>query len=147
MLREGSRISRREGFGRTLKEGYRAGNRAMVVSVRQVPPQEGCELRSGARGGIIVGKRQVPKATQRNQIKRRLRHVLQARLSSMDGETTVVVRALEGSVDMSSEELGRSLDRLLALAFKKMPADADVHRRSGGVTAAGHAVPRSGGNS
>ena len=75
------------------------------------------------------------------------RSVLQARLSSMDGETTVVVRALEGSVDMSSEELGRSLDRLLALAFKKMPADADVHRRSGGVTAAGHAVPRSGGNS
>ncbi len=133
MLREGSRISRREGFSRTLKEGYRAGNRVMVVSVRRNLAKDKCNGHCGARGGIIVGKRQVPLATQRNQVKRRLRHLLQARLSSMQGDTTVVVRALEGAVGMSSEELGRNLDRLLALAFKKMTANSGKRVGSSGI--------------
>lgn len=119
MLREGNRIGRQEGFGRTLKEGGKSGNRILVVSVLPAyrAPQIGQNSRS--RAGVIVGKRQVPQATRRNRIKRRLRHLLMQRLDAFPGGTSVVVRALEGAVDMPSEELGVNLDRLLASAFKK----------------------------
>ena len=76
-----------------------------------------------ARAGLIVGKRQVPRATARNQVKRRLRHVIQSRVVTLPAGWTLVVRSLEGAVGMSSEELGRNFDRLLASALKKASVD------------------------
>lgn len=119
MLRESNRIGRQEGFGHTLKEGGKSGNRVLVVSVLLAYQDSEVERNSGSRAGVIVGKRQVPQATRRNRIKRRLRHLLAERLGSLPDGTTVVVRALEGAVDMPSEELGVNLDRLLASAFNK----------------------------
>lgn len=132
MLREGNRIGRQEGFGRTLKEGGKAANRVLVVSVLPAyqDPENGRNNES--RAGVIVGKRQVPQATRRNRIKRRLRHLLAERLEALPVGTSVVVRALEGAVGMPSEELGVNLDRLLASAFKKGSS-----KRAGGDRATG----------
>lgn len=119
MLRKGNRIGRQEGFGVTLKEGGKSGNRILVVSVLWAHPDPNSRHTPETRVGVIVGKRQVPQATRRNRLKRRLRHLIAERIGSLPGGTTVVVRALEGAVGLSSEELGVNLDRLLASAFRK----------------------------
>ena len=117
MLSADRRITRREGFARTLKKVCKSGNYVLVVSVLPCPGQ------MPARAGLIVGKRQVPRATARNQVKRRLRHVIQSRVVTLPAGWTLVVRSLEGAVGMSSEELGRNFDRLLASALKKASVD------------------------
>ncbi len=79
------------------------------------------------KAGIIVGKRQIPRAVDRNRVKRRLRHLLADRLTqntigggTTDGAATslppgsrIVVRALGPTKKMSSAQLADNLDRLL----------------------------------
>lgn len=113
MLRAENRLTRQEGFATTLRKGGKSGNNVLVVSVLPVDDDR------PTRAGIIVGKRQVPHSSARNRIKRRLRPLVQSRLTPLPRGSTLVVRALGGADNMSSEELGRNLDRLLALALKK----------------------------
>lgn len=68
------------------------------------------------RAGVIVPKREVRKAVDRNQVKRRLRHILQSRLSSYPPGTRIVVRALKPSSEMTSSQLAAALDRSLRSA-------------------------------
>jgi ribonuclease P protein component len=62
--------------------------------------------------GFIVPK-SVGNAVTRNQVKRRLRHLMRERLESL-GSVTVVVRALPDSAGAPSSELAEALDRTLA---------------------------------
>lgn len=71
------------------------------------------------RAGIVVGKREFALATRRNRIKRRLRHLLSERLDTLPAGTSVVVRALPGAADLSSEELGTNLDTALRRAMDR----------------------------
>jgi ribonuclease P protein component len=59
---------------------------------------------SKAVGGSVV----------RNQVKRRLRHLLRARVAALPTGAVLAVRALPASASMRSAELGGDLDRCLS---------------------------------
>lgn len=113
MLAAQHRLARNEGFGTVLKKGKRAGNRYMVVNLLMVDdPLLGAKS-SPAKGGIVVGKKQIPASVSRNRVKRQMRHLLVQRLKVLPFEARVVVRMLGPSANASSEVLGANLDRLL----------------------------------
>ena len=116
MLAVKNRITRQDGFGPIIKGGSKAGNDVLVVSLLLGSDSDNDRP---ARAGIIVGKRHIPRASARNRVKRRLRHLLQPRLSSLPADSQVVIRALSNAADLSSEELAIILDRLLAIALRK----------------------------
>ena len=77
------------------------------------------ESDSAPRAGFVVGKRQVRKATARNQVKRRLRHVTAELLGTLPSGSTLVVRGLGPSAGMTSDELRRDLKFLLQRSVKR----------------------------
>lgn len=77
------------------------------------------EQSPGTQVGVIVPKREIPLAAHRNRVKRRLRHILAAQLSEVPEGTQIIVRALRPSRDMTSEEIGRFLDRALRASLEK----------------------------
>lgn len=113
MLAAQHRLARNEGFGTVLKKGKRAGNRYMVVNLLMSDSSIYRAKSSPAKGGIVVGKKQIPGSVNRNRVKRRMRHLLTRRLKVLPSEARVVVRMLGPSVNASSEVLGENLDRLL----------------------------------
>ena len=68
------------------------------------------------RVGFVVGKG-VGNAVRRNQVKRRLRHLIRERLDALPGGALLVVRALPGAADQPSSVLAGELDRALAKAL------------------------------
>lgn len=68
--------------------------------------------RTQPRVGFVVS-RAVGTAVTRNQVKRRLRHLVRERLSSLPGASVLVVRALPPSADASYAELAADLDAAL----------------------------------
>lgn len=88
----------------------------MVVSVLMPAADEGA---SSVRFGIVVGKKEIPLATARNRVKRRLRHLLRAKAGELPQGTRVVVRALRASSEMDSAIMGAHLNSLLSSALKK----------------------------
>lgn len=120
MLSSRSRLGRREGFSNTLRLGSRAGSRALVVYLRY--PTASGDLDDGfgedTKVGIVVGKRQLPRAVDRNLVKRRLRHLLSERTETVLSGSRIVVRALGPSGDLSFSELGDALDSALNRAKK-----------------------------
>ena len=68
---------------------------------------------SPARIGLVVS-RAVDNAVHRNQVKRRLRHLLRERLAGLPAGATLVVRALPPAATATSAELGGELDRGLS---------------------------------
>ncbi len=77
---------------------------------------------TNARAGIVVPKREIPLAVDRNAVKRKLRHLLAGRLADVPTGTRVVVRGLRSSSKMTSQELAGYLDRALSSALKKEAA-------------------------
>ena len=57
--------------------------------------------------------RAVGNAVVRNRTKRRLRHLVAARLTQLPDGCTLVVRALPAAADADSARLGEDLDRVL----------------------------------
>ena len=74
-----------------------------------------------ARAGIVVPKA-VGNAVARNQVKRRLRHLLAARIVDLAWGTSLVVRAESGAAELSSADLGAHLDSALAAAARPRQA-------------------------
>ena len=68
-----------------------------------------------ARAGVVVPK-PVGNAVARNQVKRRLRHLLSARLVDLPWGSALVVRADAGAAALTSAQLGADLDAALAKA-------------------------------
>lgn len=114
-------------FRSTVRRGMRVGRPSLVVHADLVDdaPAPAGGASPSARVGFVVSK-SVGNAVTRNRVKRRLRHMVAARLSSV-GELPpslrVVVRALPAAAQQP-ERLGRdfasawqsSLDRLSARA-------------------------------
>ena len=67
--------------------------------------------------GFVVGKVVGPAVT-RNQVRRRLQHLVASRLSELPAGARLVVRATPGAAGCSSTALGDSLDRALAKAYR-----------------------------
>lgn len=71
------------------------------------------EARTGpARAGFVVSKAVGPAVT-RNRVKRRLRHLVAARLDRLPRGCVLVIRALPAAATAASGELARDLDSAL----------------------------------
>ncbi|HVU71451.1 MAG TPA: ribonuclease P protein component [Mycobacteriales bacterium] len=76
-----------------------------------------------ARAGVVVPKT-VGNAVARNRVKRRLRHLLAARIVDLPWGASLVVRADAGAAALSSAALGEHLDTALAAVSRPRPAAA-----------------------
>lgn len=90
------------------------------LSVRVLTPDAADHA---ARAGIVVPKA-VGNAVARNRVKRRLRHLLAARIVDLPWGTSLVVRAESGAAELSSADLGAHLDSALAAAARPRSAAA-----------------------
>jgi ribonuclease P protein component len=113
MLARAQRLTSAQEFAAVIRRGRRAGSRTLVVHLLRgrgastVP----------ARVGLVVGKA-IGNAVTRNQVKRRLRHLLRERLAALPGGSMLVVRALPPAGSASSAELGADLDSALVRALR-----------------------------
>ncbi|MFJ7157417.1 ribonuclease P protein component [Streptomyces sp. NPDC101118] len=115
MLPTENRLRRREDFATAVRRGRRAGRPLLVVHLRTsgaTDPHEPGDSASPTRAGFVVSKA-VGGAVVRNQVKRRLRHLMRDRLAELPPGSLVVVRALPGSGDADHEQLARDLDAAL----------------------------------
>ena len=103
------RLARGEDFTTAIRRGTRCGNRRLVV-----------HYHAGGRGddspalvGVVVPKKQIPLATHRNRVKRRVRALMAQRVGALEPGARIVVRGLAGADGADSGTLGRDLDRLL----------------------------------
>ena len=92
-----------------MRSGARRGSRRIVVHYCAGGPGDD----SPALVGVVVPKKQIPLATHRNRVKRRIRALMAARLAELGPGSRVVIRGLAGAEGASSAELGRDIDRLL----------------------------------
>ena len=69
--------------------------------------------------GFVVPKRNLPRAVDRNHIKRQLRALSAERLDSFGSGSITVVRALGKAKTASYPQLGAALDQALARAQAK----------------------------
>jgi ribonuclease P protein component len=105
MLDRRHRLTSSAGFTEATRRGRRAGSRTLVVhlvAADSAEPQVGVIV-SRAVGGAVV----------RNRVKRRLRHLVRARLGLLPRSTMVVLRALPPAADASSARLAGDLDSAL----------------------------------
>ncbi|MFJ9032928.1 ribonuclease P protein component [Streptomyces sp. NPDC102274] len=114
MLPTENRLRRREDFATAVRRGRRAGRPLLVVHLRSgaTDPHAPGESASPTRAGFVVSKA-VGGAVVRNQVKRRLRHLIRERLSELPPGSLVVVRALPGAGDAEYPHLARDLDAAL----------------------------------
>jgi ribonuclease P protein component len=103
----------RSEFDAAVRQGRRAGRPGLVVHLTEAP---GGEV---PRVGFIVS-RAVGSAVVRNRVKRRLRHLMRARLDVLPAGSLAVVRANAASASLSSAELGRELDGAIASVLRRM---------------------------
>ncbi|MCH0538768.1 ribonuclease P protein component [Streptomyces sp. MUM 203J] len=114
MLPTENRLRRREDFATAVRRGRRAGRPTLVVHLRSgtTDPHAPGESAPPTRAGFVVSKA-VGGAVVRNQVKRRLRHLMRERLAALPPGSLVVVRALPGAGDADHAQLARDLDAAL----------------------------------
>jgi ribonuclease P protein component len=116
MLAAAHRLRRRSDFAATIRGGRRAARGALVVHVNQTPaPAEPAASPAPPRAGFVVSKA-VGGAVERNRVKRRLRHLVRARIDTLPPGAMLVVRALPAAAERAYAELGADLDGALARA-------------------------------
>jgi ribonuclease P protein component len=101
-----ARLTRSQDFTAALRGGRRAGRPLVVVHLR---PDAGT---GHARVGFVTSKA-IGNAVVRNQVRRRLRHVMSSRLSALPDGALVVVRATPAAAGASSAQLADDVDRAL----------------------------------
>jgi ribonuclease P protein component len=116
VLPAASRLRRPADFTATLRRARTARADGMIVLhaavdpvVPPVPP----------RVGFVV-PRAVGPAVTRNRVRRRLRHLLRARLAVLPPGTRLVVRVLPGAAAASSAALGTALDAALGSLLARL---------------------------
>ena len=111
MLSTQQRVTDSAEFAEVIRGGRRNGRTHLVV---YYTARSNCvEARAGdTRAGFVVSKA-VGGAVVRNRVKRRLRHLVAARLPGLPAGSVLVVRALPAAAAASSAELGRDLDSAL----------------------------------
>ncbi|MFX4291836.1 ribonuclease P protein component [Streptomyces bohaiensis] len=112
MLPSENRLRRREDFTAAVRGGRRSGRRTLVVHLNDTNPHVAGESIPVPRAGFVVSKA-VGNSVVRHRTQRRLRHLLRTRLPRLPAGSLVVVRALPGAGDASSERLARDLDAAL----------------------------------
>jgi ribonuclease P protein component len=110
VLARSSRLHRRGEFRITTRQGRRVSAPGLVLhaQVDQAP--------TPPRVGFVVG-RPVGTAVTRNQVRRRLQHLVADRLELLPAGSRLVVRATPAAAGRSSARLGAALDDALQRAF------------------------------
>jgi ribonuclease P protein component len=107
MLAVGHRLRRRRDFAVAIRGGRRAARGVLVIHM-------GLDRKDGpARAGFVI-PRAVGGAVVRNQVRRRLRHLLRDRMTGLAPGADMVVRVLPAAAGRSYQELGADLDAALA---------------------------------
>jgi ribonuclease P protein component len=111
-------VKRGDEFARAIRGGRRAGRTTLVAHLwsadRDAAGPSVDEARTGpARAGFVVSKA-VGSAVTRNRVKRRLRHLVAARLGMLPDGAVLVVRALPPAAVAAAGELARDLDSALS---------------------------------
>jgi len=113
------RLTRRDDFALAIRRGRRVSAPGIVVHSH---PGSG----SGTpRVGFVVG-RTVGNAVDRNLVRRRLRHVLAARVGDLPPGARVVIRATPTAGECSYATLRDSVDGALARLRSGSPAGASA---------------------
>lgn len=107
MLDRTHRLTRASSFATAIRTGRRAGTPMVVLHLAYGDRERPAQV------GLVVGKA-VGKAVTRNQVKRRLRHIVRDRLSSLPDGSMLVIRALPPAGDRTSRVLGRDVDAALS---------------------------------
>lgn len=118
MLSRENRLTGHLPFTRTVRQGSRAGTPSLVVHL-YVDPEAPSGAARPPQVGLVVS-RAVGNAVTRNAVKRRLRHLLRERLSSLPASGVLVVRALPPAAAAPATALGAELDDALARAGRKL---------------------------
>ncbi|MFG1805402.1 ribonuclease P protein component [Streptomyces sp. NPDC049040] len=115
MLPTENRLRRRQDFATAVRRGRRAGRPLLVVHLRRdaTDPHAPGGSTPPARAGFVVSKA-VGGAVQRNLVKRRLRHLVRARLRLLPPGSLVVVRALPDAGNADEAQLALDLDAALS---------------------------------
>jgi ribonuclease P protein component len=111
VLAAAQRLRRSSDFAAAIRGGRRAGRGTVVVHLLLDEPAQASE----ARAGFVVSKA-VGNAVVRNQVRRRLRHLVRPRLSDLPAGASLVVRALPAAATSTFERLGTDLDAALEAA-------------------------------
>ena len=115
MLPARTRMRASAEFAATVRRGRRGSSRALTVHVvpaHVAPGQVGADDAT-LRVGFVVSTAVGP-AVVRNRVRRRLRHLVRARLDRLPQAGAVVIRAQPAAAALSSAELGAELDKALA---------------------------------
>jgi ribonuclease P protein component len=125
-LATAQRLRRRGEFAAAVRGGRRAARGVLVVHLNlpdpaQNLPDQAQPDRAPARAGFVVPKT-VGGAVVRNQVKRRLRHLMRERLAALPPGTDVVVRALPPAARRRFADLAADLDTALVAARRGKPA-------------------------
>lgn len=111
MLPASVRLRARADFAATVREGRR-GRSGLLLAYLAPAAGDGDHSNARPRVGFIVS-RAVGPAVVRNQVKRRLRALVMARLAVLPRGSRLVVRALPAAASASSAQLGAGLDQAL----------------------------------
>jgi ribonuclease P protein component len=117
MLPAGRRLRRPDEFSTTVKAGRHAGRPTLVLHLAEAPIAAAGEP---TKVGFIVS-RQVGPAVLRNLVKRRLRHLVAARLDTLPAGSRVVVRANPRAGQADFHTLARDLDGALGKLVRTGP--------------------------
>ncbi|HVV77588.1 MAG TPA: ribonuclease P protein component [Mycobacteriales bacterium] len=110
MLARSSRLHRRTDFRTTTSRGRRISAAGLVLHAQALSDDP------ARRVGFVVG-RAVGPAVTRNRVRRRLQHLIAARLEQLPAGTRLVVRATPAAADRTFDSLGVALDEALAKAY------------------------------
>jgi ribonuclease P protein component len=103
-----ARLTRSQEFSTAVRAGRRAGRPLLVVHLRIDPASI-----EPSRVGFVTTKA-VGSAVVRNRVRRRLRHLMAARLTALPTGSLVVVRATPAAAAATSSALADDLDRALS---------------------------------
>jgi len=111
VLAAAQRLRRSSDFAAAIRGGRRAGRGTVVVHLVLEEPAHA----STARAGFVVSKA-VGNAVVRNQVRRRLRHLVRPLLSDLPAGAILVVRALAPAATATYQQLGLDLSAALTAA-------------------------------
>lgn len=98
-----------------MRRGVHAGNHALVAHV-----VTGEDFPKESLVGFVVPKKVFLRANQRNQAKRRLRHLMRARVEQLPAHSVLVIRVLPGCKDADFAQITDFLDSALTRALEKL---------------------------
>ena len=107
MLAAAHRLRRSADFTTTVRAGSRAAEPTLLVYLHRAATAD-----PDARVGFVVGKSVGP-AVRRNQVRRRLRHLMRDRVGGLPPGSRLVIRAQSAAAAADHATLGRDLDAAL----------------------------------